>query len=170
MPFVCLTPAQIVVRPSVRGLCVRPYEGHPRGCPNYGKRATCPPDAPLLSTAFDLSAPAFLIWNVFPFGAHVAAMRAKHPEWSPRQLGCCLYWQGTARKQLRAEIARFRLDSTRYDGVSIGGYAVTTCPEAMGLDVTATCENVGVHLEWPPETSAVQVAFAGRANPRQEAR
>ena len=38
---------------------------------------------------------------------------------------------------------------------------VNRCPEAMGLDVTATMKSIGVVLEWPPRELAVQVALAG---------
>ena len=31
-------------RPAV-SLCLQPYPGHPRGCPNVGRRAECPPKA-----------------------------------------------------------------------------------------------------------------------------
>lgn len=67
---------------------------------------------------------------------------------------CCLYWQPTARKQLRAEIARFKfMEQPRYK--------VVTCPEACGVNVTATMAFIGHVLEWPPTTVTYQVALAG---------
>ena len=149
-----------VLNPSVRGLCTRPYPGHPRGCPNHGKRDTCPPAAPLLGEYYDLSRAVWVIWNRFPFGEHVARMQAKHPDWSDRQLACCLYWQGTARKQLEETIAMFTM--------AVGALSVTRCPEAMGVDVTATMASLGISLEWPPGQWAYQVALAGAgASPEQ---
>jgi hypothetical protein len=142
----------------VRGLCAKPYPLHPHGCPNFGKKAGCPPTAPRLEEFFDTSLPTYVVWNVFPLGAHVRAMAAKHPDWSERQLYCCcLYWQPRARAALETEIERFltlapRLVACRY---------VTRCPEAMGLDVTATMHSICVELEWPPRENAVQVAFVG---------
>jgi hypothetical protein len=133
---------------------VKPYPLHPKGCPNFGKKAGCPPAAPQLPKAFDLSGPCFLIVNVFDFGAHVAKMRAAHPGWSERQVTCCLYWQGTARKALEAEIDLFRMAHP--------GLTVERCPEAMGLNVTATLRAAGLEVEWPPVTRALQVAFAAR--------
>ena len=139
---------------SARELCARRYPGHPRGCPNRG-RAGCPPGARPLGEVLDLRLPTFVVWNAFPLGRHVTRMRWKHPGWTVRQLVCCLYWQGTARKQLRAEIAKFM---AKY----VGDWTVLTCPEAHGVDVTATMRAAGVELEWPPTVTAYQVALAGR--------
>lgn len=146
--------------PSVRDLCCKPYPNHKRGCPNYDKKEGCPPSAPLITETLDFSDPIYAIYNVFDFGAHVEKMRAKHPDWSQRQLECCLYWQGTARKQLRAEIRTF---------LGNHSYArVVMCPEAQGVDVTATMKEVGIELEWPPKTVAYQIVLAGAALDKEE--
>ena len=134
-------------------LCQRPYEGHPRGCPNFGKRDTCPPEAGMFAYEF-YGDEVYAICVKFQFGYHVKTMRKKHPDWSERQLRCCLYWQGTARKMLREEIARFILDHP--------DFTVTACPEAMGVDVTATMQQAGIHLEWPPEVLTHHVALGAR--------
>jgi hypothetical protein len=146
----------------VRGLCARPYPLHSRGCPNFRKKRGCPPDAPMLYDVYDLTLATYAIWNVFALGDHVRSMRSRYPGWSERQLYCCLYWQPRARAQLEAEIAEFLKNGTRLVGADL----VTRCPEAMGLDVTATMRTIrsqdnGVDLEWPPVERAVQVAFAG---------
>jgi len=149
-----ITGAEVALDPSVRALCRRPYPGHPRGCPNWGKRPACPPEAALLSERMDLSRPVGVVWNRFDLGAHVARMRAKHPEWSDRQCRCCLYWQPRARKQLRAALR----EALRQFGP---GRMMATCPEAMGVNVTETMRRVGVVLEWPPVQWAYQVALIG---------
>ena len=46
-----------VIDPDVRDLCPRSYPGHPHGCPNYGKRPSCPPQAPMLAETLDLTQP-----------------------------------------------------------------------------------------------------------------
>lgn len=147
-----------VVRPvvdlAVRSLCTRPYPGHKKGCPNYNKRGSCPPQSELIEHALDLERPIYCIWNVFPFGRYVRRMKKLHPEWSERQCKCCLYWQGTARKQLNARITCL-LDSRRT------GMVVVRCPEAKGVNVTATMLSLGIRLEWPPRDVAYQVALAG---------
>ena len=73
-----------------------------------------------------------------------------------RQLECCLYWQGTARKQLRQEITEFRKHHPAFKA-----YKVVERPEAMGLNVTATMASIGHELEWPPHHWVYKVAFAG---------
>ena len=82
-------------------------------------------------------------------------MKAIHPDWSQRQVECCLYWQPKARKQLRAEINIFAFSITQYV------MRVLTTPEAAGVNVTATMKMVGIELEWPPRSRTYQVALAG---------
>ena len=152
MPYASTTP---VIDYSVRSLCERPYEGHPRGCPNYNHSPRCPPLAPRLHEVYDMSGPFWVIYVIFPLEEHVARMRAAHPDWSPRQLACILYWQGTARRRLRGEVERFRAAHPEAE------WLVETTPEAMGCDVTATMRSVGVALAWPPKNVAYHVALAG---------
>jgi len=35
------------------------------------------------------------------------------------------------------------------------------CPEAMGINITATMAQAGIMLEWPPESVTYQIALAG---------
>src|SRR5512138_99952 len=90
MPYQRVSP---VFDKSMRGLCVRAYEGHPKGCPNFNHAERCPPKAPTLWKVYDQAGPFFAIWSTFPLGEHVEMMRGKHPDWSHRQLTCVLYWQ-----------------------------------------------------------------------------
>jgi hypothetical protein len=153
MPVYQVTP---VFDPDVRRLCSRPYPLHPKGCPNFGKNPRCPPKIGLLDKVFDLGHPCWIIYNVFEIGTHVEKMRRLHPDWSERQLYCCLYWQGTARKELKKEIEKFHQTED-----PLKQCLVTTCPEAMGLNVTETMRRAAIEIEWPPLKKAVQVAFAG---------
>ena len=142
-------------------LCQRAYQGHRRGCPNYRKRPTCPPRAERWTPDSIALYEWYAVWVVFEFGAHVERMRVAHPDWSQRQLECCLYWQGTARKRLRRAVDEFlRLElavSPHPDQVKeITAYYI---PEAHGCDVTATMATLGVSLEWPPQTTTHHVAM-----------
>lgn len=149
-----------VIDTSVRGLCVKQYPGHPRGCPNFNHKEGCPPQAKLFADVFNLKYPVYAIVNVFEFGKHCTRMKLIHPEWSKRQVECCLYWQPTARKQLETEIQNFKsAKGLRVDGSP--RYVVTRCPEAMGVDITKTLHNAGIDLEWPPVNVTYQVALAG---------
>jgi len=147
-----------VVDYSVRGLCTSAYPNHPKGCPNHGKSDRCPPAAPRIEDFMDLGQSVYLIWNRYPFGEHVRRMRVKHPEWSQRQLECCLYWQGTARKQLKSHAAAFALDIS---DKGLDRLRMTGCPEGMGVNMTATAAQAGIALEWPPRRFAHQLALAG---------
>ncbi len=149
---------EVVLDPSMRNLCYKPYYNHPKGCPNYGKRSGCPPAAPLINEVLDLSQPVWAAWVKFNLAKHRERMRGKHPKWSRRQLDCCLYWQGTLMKGLRREVTYFINAQTYLD---YGILEAIYYPEAMGVNVTATLEGIGVTLEWPPEKIVHKVALIG---------
>ncbi|MHB9005128.1 MAG: hypothetical protein ACYC6C_13935, partial [Coriobacteriia bacterium] len=90
-------------------------------------------------------------------------MRAKHPDWTERQLLNCLYWQGTARKHLKREIAAFH-EHMMFTAPGLRCVVLTT-PEACGVNVTETMRAAGIELEWPARTLAYQVAIAGEKLP-----
>lgn len=143
-----------VIDSRVRGLCVKEYEGHKKGCPNFNDPKhshRCPPGAPFFDKYFDMAKPVYAVVNEFDLAAHIARMAARNPAWTDRQLRCVLYWQPAARKQLRVKV-----DAAL---ATLPGYEATWCPEGMGVNVTATLEAAGVVLEWPPQRIARQVAF-----------
>ena len=142
---------------STRSKCLLPYRNHKKGCPNYGKRKDCPPFAPLFKDVFDVTKPVYGIYSIFDLRAHVEKMKAKHPSWTEAQLRNLLYWQGTARKELRIKINEFN------NLYKVKGYSVTTSPEAMGIDVTTTFKNIGIELEWPVINNIYKIAVAGYA-------
>ena len=144
-----------VIYHASRELCTRPYPGHRHGCPNFGKKEGCPPLAPLFDEYFDLTQPVYAVVNEFDLNKHVEKLRKKFPDWSWRQLVNCLYWQNTARKQLRLKIKDVLSQLSHK-------YVVSTCPEAMGVNVTATLKHVGIELEWPPIIVVRQVALIAK--------
>ena len=153
--FCCVKP---VLDMAMRKLCTKPYPGHREGCPNYGKRDTCPPRAPALPDVMALSKPVYVVWNTFDLGAHADNMWALHPEWSARQARCCLYWQGAARVALRVKVDAFT-DKECHPECD----CILYCPEACGVNVTATMRKAGIELEWPVPAIklARQVALVG---------
>jgi hypothetical protein len=158
MPWVKVEPVLLDCLPGE--LCRKRYAGHSKGCPNHGKRQTCPPQARLWTPDYCWGKDWYAIFNIFPFGEHAATMSALHPDWSRRQCECCLYWQGRARKELRAEVARFLrkipppLPEIEY------------IPEAHGVNVTETMRRVGIELEWPPVSVTYQIALVELAGER----
>ena len=144
-----------VINPRVRGYCKLPYPGHPKGCPNFSRRAICPPQAPRFDKLIDIGKPVYCIVNKFDLHAHSNMMKARHPDWSEAQIYCCLYWQGKARKQLRWKVESFLQDHP--------GYIALYCPEGSAVDVVATVAQFGLKFEWPARELAYQVAMAGIA-------
>ena len=144
-----------VIDYDMRKICVRKYPNHPKGCPNFNKKTGCPPTLPRFEESFlmDIRQPFYAIFNRFDFKAHCDRMRAKHPEWTQRQIECCLYWQGTARKKLREKIDAFVWKHPHY--------SISHCPEGAGVNITETMKNAGIILEWPPVNYTYQIVLAG---------
>lgn len=142
-----------VIDRRVRSYCKLPYPGHAQGCPNFDRRAICPPQAPRFEELIDLDCPIYCIYYRFDLSDHVPRLRKSHPDWSERKLRCCLYWQGTARKQLKIKCAFFRQDHP--------DYIILTCPEGNGVDIDATVKQIGIELQWPAIDYAYKIALAG---------
>lgn len=150
---------KVVLDPSVRNLCQKPYPGHPQGCPNYGKRYICPPQAPMLGDVLDLSREVWAVWVEFDLKAQRYKMWFKHPKWSKRQAECCLYWQDGVRKTLRREMQE--IVGHPHMELFASGLAIVEVPEAMGVNVTETMRGIGVDLEWPVEKIDRHVGLIG---------
>lgn len=143
-----------VIDHSVRALCSLPYPGHEKGCPKYGTRDTCPPNAPLFDEWFDLSIPIYAVYITFDLAAHIERLRTAHPDWDEGQLEDWNHWYAEARDALRAEVARFLEVYPEY--------TVVKCPEAMGVNITATAAAAGIHLEWKQPIKTIhRIALAG---------
>lgn len=152
---------ELVISRKCRGYCKLPYPGHPKGCPNYGVKPTCPPKREHIEDLIVTSTrrTTWVIYTVFDLQAHVSHMKALHPRWSYRQAACCLYWQAGARRNLEREISRFL--AFRPYSIMATGLKIVRIPEATGVDVTATMKSIGIILEWPPKRDVYQVAVAG---------
>ena len=142
----------LVIDYRAREWCKLPYPDHPRGCPNFGQRASCPPEAPLVENHFDLSQPVWLIAVGFDLQHHIGRMRVKHPNWPDRQARCILYWQGSVNKELRS-LTQYLVEGT--------GRIYTLCPEAMGVQVIKTASRAGVPIRPRPTDYVYKVALAG---------
>lgn len=140
-----------VIDYHMRELCARPYPGHPQGCPNYGKRPGCPPQAPLFDQHFDLSRPIYAIYVNFDL---VRIVNKAKPGVCADQTRQGKAWQGHARRLLRDNIRDF----LSYHP----GYSVVVNPEAMGVNVQETMARVGVSLTWQDSPKSIyKVALAG---------
>jgi len=143
--------AKPIINSAVRGYCTLPYPGHPKGCPMFGKRPECPPQAPRFFDYFDTCDPFTAIVFMFDLGHHAARMKYRHPEWSDRQCRNPLYWQGGIRKALKFQCKR----------IAKRGQDFTLIPEAMGMDVIATMRQHDIIIEFPVRDIVKKVAFIG---------
>jgi len=152
-----INPEIIVYERKIQGFCAKKYQGHPHGCPNYGKKEGCPPGVKLINELFELNNNYnnfFLIWIDYNIGAFANKMKKLHPDWTERQCYNPRLWQPTARKMLRAvetvAVAKYKLET------------ILTSPEAHGVDVTQLIKDAaGIELEWPPRNTTRVVALGG---------
>ena len=132
---------------KIQSLCKIPFYGHPHGCPNYGKKESCPPNQPLIDRVLDLSHEVYVIYTKFRVGEFAERMRIMHPEWEhqPRQLYNPRRWQPIIRKEHRLEVNRFLTEHP--------GLTYTTYSEAHGVNLSLLMHQIGIELkwEWPPE-------------------
>lgn len=154
-----IDPASLEIDKKFQGLCRKPYHGHPKGCPNYGKKEACPPGQPLIGEILDLNENVFLIYTLHNIGYFAEKMMERHPEWNSRQCYNPRYWQGTARKFHKAE---------REKALQVEGIERIIWPENHGVNVSKLMEDIGIDLnwEWPPEhnleNSSYIVSLGGR--------
>jgi hypothetical protein len=141
---------------KARDWCKLSYPDHPKGCPNYGQRDICPPDAPLINDYFDLSQPLYLISVSFNIAEHINNMLTIHPDWSLKQAKCVLYWQGSIKKKLKIECEEFIKSHPKY--------SFTICPEAMGVNVITTAQRCDIAVKVKPDDIVYKIAFAGVLN------
>ncbi len=130
---------RIVMSAKTGDWCRIPYPNHPKGCPKYDKSMACPTMAPHISTIVNLDRDIYIVHSQFDLKAHMRKMKAKYPEWTELQCRCVLYWQSTSRDQLAIRI-KFALHILQAD-------ASAAVPEAMGVNVYATCRLAGLQLE-----------------------
>lgn len=132
--------------------CRRPYPNHARGCPNHAKKQGCPPQ-PLINYVLNFKKPVYVVYTEFNIAQHAEKMKKLHPNWSERQIYCCLYWQPKARKAQRQEeskaLKQYNLD------------IVIKSPEAYGVNVDSLMKKLKINLEWPPRKITRIVSLAG---------
>lgn len=127
---------KIVMSRHTGDWCQLPYPGHPKGCPNYDQKETCPPRAHHIAGILDLRRPVYIVNSEFNLTVHMMRMKTRHPHWTERQLRNVLYWQNTSRKQMRDHIKTL---------IFLRGCDISVeCPEGAGVNVYATCRANGI--------------------------
>ena len=130
---------KLVLSEQTHNWCRLPYPNHPNGCPMYNKKYDCPPHNLHFNLYFDLNKPLYFVYSEFDLATHAKKMKLKHPYWTKRQCRNLLYWQSQSRKQVR----EYALEAMWH----IGCNYVTPCPEALGVNVFATCLKSGLKLD-----------------------
>ena len=148
---------ELVIDYRAREWCKLSYPLHPRGCPNYGRKDTCPPTVALIPDFVDLNRHVWLVAIEFDLASHVQRMLDLHPKWSDRQARCVLYWQPRVNKMLREDVQTFS---------TLAGATYTLCPEAMGVDVIKTARKCGIPIKAQPTDTVYKIALMGY--PRRE--
>jgi len=129
----------ILFKSSWAHYCKLSYPNHPKGCPMFNTRLTCPPQAPHVSKVLDMSQEMWIAYSLFDLKSHKEKMKQLHPQWTERQCQNVLYWQGTSRKQARQIAAALQ--------AALSLDIAIECPEGMGVNVYATMAIHKVPLE-----------------------
>lgn len=145
---------ELVYDVRIFSLCAHPYHGHPKGCKNFKKKCGCPPDIPPFRLRLDRD--LWVIWAKFDLGGHIKRMKVLHPDWTEHQIVCPLYWQGTSKKMLRAEMAKFH---EKYPDLLV--LPRNSHVENHGWNITESMARIGEHLEWPARNVAYELTIAG---------
>ena len=140
--IVKIDPEIIPYSKEVQNLCAVKYYKHPNGCPNYGKRDSCPPNQPLINEVLDFEKDVYLIYIEFDVGNFAKRMWDRHPNWTERQAYNPRLWQPRARKYLREEEQKAREEYNLE--------IIDKSPEARGVNLNLLFKRIGVELEWPP--------------------
>ncbi len=152
-----LGPTRAVCDKKIRTLCLCPYHAHPHGCPNFGIHKDCPPNVRFFPKIFD-ERDVYIAAVSLDFKTYVERRKQIHPMWTERALKNPRHWQG----YLRSVLKKFTNEQKEK---LPEGYELLTNPEAMGVNLTQTCSNVGLVLEWPPERKVYKIAlFAKEKN------
>ncbi len=132
--------------------CRLPYKNHKNGCPNYGKRKSCPPFARKFEELIE--APFFLVTQEFDLENQKQKMKEKHPNWTECQCRNLLYWQ-------RGFVRKLKEEAYGYANSLGPDFTVLEVPEANGVNVFQTCKNVGITLEINPQKKVIKVMIVG---------
>ncbi len=149
---------QLVNDQKTRGWCKLPYLGHRHGCPNWGRKPDCPPQAPLIDNYFDLDKKHWLAVLKFDLADFKKKMKVKHPDWSDRKLACCLYWQAGLKRKLKDICLLFMKENP--------GTVITFYPEALGINVFQTVAKFGLKIERNPQQQVLKIALIGYPKPK----
>ncbi len=147
--------------------CTLPYDNHSKGCPNYGKKNTCPPDAPYLEHEVKSYEHIYLLYLRFDFEMY-RVIRGN--EWinkgfpyTEKQLRCLLYYQPSIKRIIKNHIINklFTLGSIYVlgcgSGLRLPFQKIVYSMEAVGINVFKTLKNNNIYHEIKPVNTTLFV-------------
>ena len=144
-------PVQVDCDSSMIGHCLDPYPRHPKGCPNWGKKEGCPPNIRYFPNVYSTSVHIAAVR--FNFADYLELRRQDHPDWTDRALRNPLYWQGHVRHELNQFLFEYLSEHPEITG------EIVFNPEAMGVNLFATCQKAGINLEQTPKNNVYKIAL-----------
>ncbi len=144
-------PVEVVCDPRIKAHCRDAYYNHPQGCPNWNYKTGCPPHVPYFPDIYQKEAHIAAIR--FNFAEYLAQKREKHPDWTDRALRNPRHWQN----HLRSELRHF-LENELPGRPDIQGDVIFN-PEALGVNLFATCASAGIILERTPINFVYNIAL-----------
>ena len=145
---------RVIWHPKVREWCLLPYPNHPKGCPMYGTRASCPPEAPLFNELVE--EPYYLVIQEFDLDAQEKYMREVkgHKNKSSKWCRNSRYWQKGFMNRIIAEANKFLW--------SFPEGRILERPEANGVNLFATCAHHKIMLERNPQKIVKKMVIVGK--------
>ena len=140
-----------------RCMCIKPYKGHPNGCPNFGKLPTCPPNNPCMYDELFDCTDVYAIVTKYNLSEHYETMRQNNPGLAEGQVQNKMYWQPTDKKNNDIALADFYRENPQ-----LRDHISTRFLECMGVQVVDTMKKVGLEIKFPVKEHAYRVAFAAR--------
>lgn len=134
----------IIYNQKITDLCKKPYYGHSKGCPNYGKRDICPPKMKLVNEILDMNKNIYTIGIKFDLSNHFFKMRKNHPEWTERQVKNCLYYQKGMKNDLYKYVKNV---------IEINDKLIIYKPEACGINLIKMLKKENIFIKFPIDDS-----------------
>lgn len=150
--------------------CQMPYPGHPKGCPNFGRSPTCPPQVgmrPDILVTYDIF---ILTYAIFDFKNYQQQRWEETQDnreyWNENRIKCNLYWQSSVKKLMKKFIQRKFCSKSNIKYPKFGelfgagsGFWNRPSLEAVGINVFSTLKKNNICYEIKPMTTITMVAL-----------
>lgn len=147
-------PVEAVCDPRMIAHCRDPYPDHPKGCPNWGCKEGCPPHVRYFPRVY--SKDVYIAAIRFNFAQYLVYRRTVHPDWTEKALRNPRHWQGHVRSERNRFLFEYLSKHPEIDG------DIIINPEAMGVNLFATCARAGLTLEHTPTKNVYSVTLIAK--------